>query len=59
MAKILGVVGSPRPGGNTDLLVSKIAEGAGAAGPQVETIRLGELQIRECDGCWPLTIFDL
>ncbi len=51
MAEILAVVGSPRKGGNTDLLVSRIAEGAGAAGAQVEVIRLGEVQIRECDGC--------
>jgi multimeric flavodoxin WrbA len=51
MAKILAVVGSPRKGGNTDLLVSGIAEGAGVAGAQVEVVRLGELQIRECDGC--------
>jgi multimeric flavodoxin WrbA len=51
MAKILAVVGSPRKGGNTDLLVSRIAEGAGAADAQAEVVRLGELQIRECDGC--------
>ncbi len=51
MAKILAVMGSPRKGGNTDLLLSKIAEGAGAAGAEVEGVRLSELQIRECDGC--------
>ncbi len=51
MAKILAVVGSPRKGGNTDLLVSRIAEGAAAAGTQVEVVRLSEWQIRECDGC--------
>jgi len=51
MAKILAVVGSPRKGGNTDLLVSQIAEGARAADAQVELVRLGEVQIRECDGC--------
>jgi multimeric flavodoxin WrbA len=51
MARILAVVGSPRKGGNTDLLVSRIAEGAGAADARVEVVRLGELQIRECDGC--------
>jgi multimeric flavodoxin WrbA len=51
MAKILAVVGSPRKGGNTDLLVSKIAEGAAAAGAEAEVVRLGELHIRECDGC--------
>jgi multimeric flavodoxin WrbA len=51
MAKILAVVGSPRQGGNTDLLVSRMAEGAREANAQVEIIRLGEWQIRECDGC--------
>jgi multimeric flavodoxin WrbA len=51
MAKILTVVGSPRKGGNTDILVAKIAAGAQAAGAQVETVGLGDLRIRECDGC--------
>ncbi|RPJ19283.1 MAG: flavodoxin family protein, partial [Planctomycetaceae bacterium] len=49
--KILAVVGSPRKGGNTDILLSKIAEGARAAGAEVETVPLGDLQVRECDGC--------
>jgi multimeric flavodoxin WrbA len=51
MRKILAIVGSPRKGGNTDILVQKTAEGAVSKGAQVETIRLGELNIRECDGC--------
>jgi multimeric flavodoxin WrbA len=51
MGKILAVVGSPRQGGNTEILVAKIAAGAQAAGAQVETVSLGDLQIRECDGC--------
>jgi multimeric flavodoxin WrbA len=51
MSNILAVVGSPRKGGNTEILVSKIAEGARAGGAQVELIHLGDLQIRECDGC--------
>ena len=49
--KILAVVGSPRKGGNTDVLVSKIAEGALTGGAEVEVLHLGELQVRECDGC--------
>jgi multimeric flavodoxin WrbA len=56
MRKILAIVGSPRKGGNTDILVQKTAEGAVSKGTQVETLRLGELNIRECDGChvcWP------
>ncbi len=51
MAKILAVVGSPRKGRNTDMLVSRIAEGARGSDAQVEIVHLGELQIRECDGC--------
>jgi multimeric flavodoxin WrbA len=49
--KMLAVVGSPRKGGNTDILVSRIAEGARARGGQAEIIRLSDLHIRECDGC--------
>lgn len=51
MKKILGVVGSPRKNGNTDILVSTVLAGAKAAGAQDNLIRLGELHIRECDGC--------
>lgn len=49
--KILAMVGSPRKGGNTDILVSKIAEGATHAGGEVDVVHLGDLQVRECDGC--------
>ena len=49
--KILAIVGSPRKGGNTDVLLSKIAEGARAGGAEVEVVHLGGLQVRECDGC--------
>jgi multimeric flavodoxin WrbA len=51
MAKVLAVIGSPRKGGNTEILVTRIAEGVTSAGASVETIRLGDLHIRECDGC--------
>lgn len=49
--RILAVVGSPRRNGNTHILVSKIAEGARAGGASVDELLLGELAIRECDGC--------
>jgi multimeric flavodoxin WrbA len=51
MSKVLGIVGSPRRKGNTHLLVEKILEGAQAAGAETEIVMLGDLQIRECDGC--------
>lgn len=50
--KILGVMGSPRKKGNTHILVSRILEGAEAAGANAEILFLGDLNIRECDGCY-------
>ena len=51
MRHILGIVGSPRRNGNTHLLVSKLLEGAESEGATTETVLLGDLRIRECDGC--------
>jgi multimeric flavodoxin WrbA len=51
MKQILAVMGSPRRNGNTHILVSKIVEGAKAKGAVVEELFLGDLNIRECDGC--------
>jgi NAD(P)H-dependent FMN reductase len=51
MKKILGIIGSPRKNGNTDVMVSRILEGAHDIGADTETIRLADLQIVECDGC--------
>lgn len=51
MNRIFGVVGSPRRKGNTHILVSRILDGAEKAGALTETIFLGDLDIRECDGC--------
>ena len=51
MKKVLGIVGSPRKDGNTHILVSTILAGAESRGATVESILLGSLSIRECDGC--------
>ncbi len=51
LAKVLGIVGSPRKNGNTHVLVSCILEGAQAAGAETDLVLLGELTIQECDGC--------
>lgn len=51
MTKVLGVIGSPRRNGNTHVLVTKILDGAQAAGAAVETVFLQDLEIRACDGC--------
>ena len=52
--KVLGIAGSPRRGGNTDLLLEQAMEGARSAGAEVETIVISELEIApclHCDGC--------
>jgi len=49
--RILGIVGSPRKKGNTHILVDRILDGARESGAETEILFLGDLHIRECDGC--------
>ena len=52
--KVLGIYGSPRKGGNTDQLLDKALEGARAAGAEVNTVYVRDLQMCgciECGGC--------
>lgn len=49
--KILGVLGSPRRGGNSDILLEEALRGAREAGADVEKIILDRLQIRGCRDC--------
>ena len=52
--KVLGIYGSPRKGGNTDLLLDRVLEGARAAGGEVCTLYARDLKIGgclECGGC--------
>lgn len=48
---ILILKGSPRERGNSATLAERAAEGARAAGAQVESIYLHGLDIRACDAC--------
>lgn len=48
---VLGIMGSPRKGGNTDLLMEAVLEGARQAGASTEKIHLADLSIRPCLGC--------
>lgn len=53
--KALGIAGSPRRGGNSDLLLDQALAGAAEAGATVERIVVARLQIAPCiacDGCW-------
>jgi multimeric flavodoxin WrbA len=60
--KILGIMGSPRIGGNTDLLLDEALKGAAAGGAETEKIIVDRLKITPCkeiyhcleDGTCPL-----
>ena len=49
--KVVGIIGSPRKGMNTDTLVSKALEGAQSMGAEIEKIHLNDLDIMPCQGC--------
>jgi len=49
--KILGIVCSPRKGGNTEILVREALEAVGEAGCETELILIAGKKIAPCDGC--------
>jgi multimeric flavodoxin WrbA len=49
--RVLVVMGSPRPKGNSTILAMEAARGAKDAGAEVETIRLAILKISPCAAC--------
>jgi len=49
--KVLGISGSPRRGGNTELLLDRALEGARERGADVEKIVLSDLNIHPCRHC--------
>jgi len=48
---VLGIVGSPRQGGNTEILVDETLAGAEEAGAKVEKVILNKLNIKPCQAC--------
>ena len=49
--KLLAILGSPRKGGNTDILTERLLEGAREAGFETDTIALRSQKITPCIGC--------
>jgi len=49
--KVVGIVGSPRKGMNTDTLVTKVLEGVRSIGAETEKIYLNDLEIKPCQAC--------
>ena len=50
--KVLILSGSPRKGGNSDVLCDEFARGAKESGNNVEKIRVAEKKIGYCRGCY-------
>ena len=50
--KVLILSSSPRKGGNSDILCDAFAEGARSAGHDVEQVRIADLKIGYCTGCY-------
>jgi len=51
MIKILGIVGSSRIAGNTELLVAETLKAAKEEGAKTELLRLADKEIKPCDAC--------
>jgi multimeric flavodoxin WrbA len=49
--RILGIGGSPRKGGNTDILLRKMLNGAEREGVHTETVYLRDYDYQPCIGC--------
>ena len=49
--KVLGIMGSPRVGGNSDILLDDALSGAESAGASVEKIILDRMRISGCRDC--------
>ena len=52
MKKVLILSGSPRKGGNSDILCDEFMRGAKESGNEVEKIRVAEKEIGYCRGCY-------
>lgn len=52
MKKVLILSSTPRKGGNSDILCDAFAYGAREAGNEVEKIRVADLKIGYCTGCY-------
>jgi len=49
--RVLGIVGSPRKGGNTEILVEEALASAREAGAETEIFLVADKTINGCDGC--------
>jgi multimeric flavodoxin WrbA len=48
---VIGLSGSPRVGGNTDIILQEALSAAKAEGVEVKLIRISDYRIQPCNGC--------
>jgi multimeric flavodoxin WrbA len=51
IVKVIGIVSSPRKGGNTEILVREALKAAREAGAETELVSVAKKNISPCDGC--------
>jgi len=51
MVKLLGIVGSPRKGGNTEIVVNEALKAGEHEGADTEVLHLVDFNLKPCDGC--------
>jgi len=56
--KVLGIVGSPRKNGNTEVLVKEALDSARRLGASTEMVKVSDMNIMPCDGCETCDITD-
>lgn len=49
--KVVGFIGSPRKGSNSEVLIGKVLEGARDAGAETDIFNLTEMDIKPCRAC--------
>ncbi len=49
--KVLGISGSPRAGGNTDIMLGRALDGATSSGAEIKSLFVRDLNISFCRGC--------
>lgn len=50
--RVLAISSSPREGGNSDVLCGQFLKGAQEAGHETEKVRLAEMGLSPCEGCY-------
>ena len=54
--KVMAIIGSPRRGGNTELLVDRVIEGCRSRGnTEIEKVFIADRNIQYCSGCLTCT----